>query len=700
VSFSNFLQRCLSWLISRPEEASVADSEGKSVSAPVHGAERSDEQIEQTAVEPIASGFTRSGRTAIEQAAATQAAATQATTAPTTDSPSAQSEDATKKNTNQFAQEESVEEVFEEQLISETLSVRALTMQRQVNQQRPVNELIVGMGALQAGELSLAHQQLSYALQTGEVDRDFIARVLIGSIDTHLGRAALFADRADDAQRLLEEGVRLGVPGGASRSIDLMMAEAERCTRLGQDREAIQRWQDIASLLGENTPEHVYRQLSEAYARNRESFGGTPEENKVWGDCHKYDVLEWLHKELEPKLYLEIGVDEGLSLARAKGPAIGIDPGPDLRLKVELPPTTKILPMSSDAFFRDHAVHMLHQKPDLVFIDGMHLFEFALRDFINVEKYSSPSTLVVIDDIYPCHPAQAKRRRKSNSWTGDVWKLQKILEQARPDLTLITLNSYTTGLLLIAGLDPDNKTLEHDYNYWVDRSFKDEEPPVNILARHGAIPSAHPTAVEFLARLRRANKNMLTSKDMTSSLCEVRSKHIEAQEKYWSSAESLAGMCLLKDAFTPVGECLGATEFQVFFPQVQEPTYREECSKKLRLSCNGEWVVLEVAIPFDSALFEHPLRIDPCGRKGSLEVDGGAIHLTYNKDKIYKFDLEAGDHIQFFGLVEKSKKNNLRVFRVINNDPQIYLKFQCTELQEIEWIKRENMFLTIKLRII
>jgi hypothetical protein len=483
-------------------------------------------------VEQTSSGQTADGRTAVPQT----------TIAQSTDSQSAQSEDAAQKNTDQSGQEEPAQEVFEDQLISETVSVRALTTQRQVKQQRPVNELIVGMGALQAGELSLAHQQLSYALQTGEVDRDFIARVLIGSIDTHLGRAALFADRADDAQRLLEEGVRLGVPGGASRSIDLMMAEAERCTRLGQDREAIQRWQDIASLLGENTPEHVYRQLSEAYARNRESFGGTPEENRVWGDCHKHDVLEWLHKELEPKLYLEIGVDEGLSLARAKGPAIGIDPRPDLKFKVELPSTTKILSMSSDAFFRDHAVHPLHQKPDLVFIDGMHLFEFSLRDFINVEKYSSPSTLVVIDDIYPCHPTQAKRRRKSNSWCGDVWKLQKILEQARPDLTLVTLNSYTTGLLLICGLDSDNRTLETEYDNWVERYATDEDPPLNIFARHGAIQSRNSLVAEIISGLKVAGGSN-SRRQVTELLSDNKARLKAIQEEYRGKAETRAAEC-------------------------------------------------------------------------------------------------------------------------------------------------------------
>ena len=37
----------------------------------------------------------------------------------------------------------------------------------------------------------------------------------------------------------------------------------------------------------------------------------------------------------------------------------------------------------------------------LAFIDGMHLFEFALRDFINTERHCSPKAVIVFDDILP-----------------------------------------------------------------------------------------------------------------------------------------------------------------------------------------------------------------------------------------------------------------------------------------------------------
>jgi len=163
----------------------------------------------------------------------------------------------------------------------------------------------------------------------------------------------------------------------------------------------------------------------------------------------------WLHRWLQPALYLEIGVDQGVSLACASGPAIGVDPRPELKLKAELPPTAHIVPSSSDAFFATQADALLHPAPELAFIDGMHLFEFALRDLLHTETHMAPWGLIVIDDIFPCHSVQAHRRRRSSSWTGDVWKLLPILRQIRPDLTLLCLNAHTTGLLLIAGLDAD-----------------------------------------------------------------------------------------------------------------------------------------------------------------------------------------------------------------------------------------------------
>jgi hypothetical protein len=158
--------------------------------------------------------------------------------------------------------------------------------------------------------------------------------------------------------------------------------------------------------------------------------------------------------------------------------------------------------MSSDAFFRDCAEKELKVEPDLAFIDGMHLFEFALRDFMNLEKYAAPYTLVGIDDIFPCHIIQAERRRQSSAWTGDVWKIIPVLEKYRPDLTLITLRCSTTGLLLISGLNPENRALEDHYDEIVTEYQADLPLPDKYLQRTDSIASDHSVVDVLMSILR------------------------------------------------------------------------------------------------------------------------------------------------------------------------------------------------------
>ncbi|MCP9886297.1 class I SAM-dependent methyltransferase [Synechococcus sp. ATX 2A4] len=350
----------------------------------------------------------------------------------------------------------------------------------------------------------------------------------------HLGRAFLMADKPDSALDHFHAALDHHLPGGIDHHIPLLIDEAARCVAAGDHREAIQRWQDIAALLAEKTPEWIYHRLGEAYAANKEGFGGSPEENTLWGDCSKHDLLAWFNSVLQPKLYLEIGVDEGVSLACASGPAIGVDPRPQLRLSVDPGVKARIVTSSSDAFFTSQAEKLLQPSPELAFIDGMHLFEFALRDFINTERHMAPWGLVVIDDIYPCHPVQARRRRTTGAWTGDVWKLLPVLRSHRHDLTLLCLNAHTTGLLLIAGLDAHNIQLNNVYEEVVREYRPIAEPPDKVLDRHGAIPSNHPLVLELLQLLRHARRKCWDGVQIQSALAPL-NKRIAAE------ADSLRG---------------------------------------------------------------------------------------------------------------------------------------------------------------
>jgi SAM-dependent methyltransferase len=227
---------------------------------------------------------------------------------------------------------------------------------------------------------------------------------------------------------------------------------------------------------------------------------GTPEQEAVKGEIRYTEILDRLHRELAPAHYLEIGVRHGASLALARGTATGVDPAPALDL-AQLPPTTTILPFTSDDFFARHANGI---KPDFCFIDGMHLFEYALRDFMNMERRAAPGAVVVIDDVFPNHPVQALRERSTRVWTGDVWRFVEILRKSRPDLFLMTLDVAPTGLLLVAGLDPANRVLWDAYNPVVRGAHALAGPPQSVIERQGAADPKGAVVSRVIEALKRA----------------------------------------------------------------------------------------------------------------------------------------------------------------------------------------------------
>jgi hypothetical protein len=174
-----------------------------------------------------------------------------------------------------------------------------------------------------------------------------------------------------------------------------------------------------------------------------------------------YELLERIHSFLKPRTYVEIGIRQGHSLRLAKTAvaSVGIDPAPAL----EEPPRrgARIFPMTSDDFFARHdlSVELGRQTVDLAFVDGMHLFEFALRDFINLEKFCHPDSTILVHDCFPVDRASATRERATQVWSGDVWKLIVCLKKYRPDLLICTVDVPPTGLGIIRSLDPRSTTL-------------------------------------------------------------------------------------------------------------------------------------------------------------------------------------------------------------------------------------------------
>jgi hypothetical protein len=175
-------------------------------------------------------------------------------------------------------------------------------------------------------------------------------------------------------------------------------------------------------------------------------------------------ILDGIQQRLRPRTYAEIGVRFGTSLRLALPGTrcVGIDPAADVRYPV--PRGTQIFSSTSDDFFARHDLrHVLGDMPlDVGFIDGMHLFEFALRDFVNFERAATPDSVILVHDCYPIDAATATRERSTRLWSGDVWKLTLLLKDIRPDLSIATIDAAPTGLAIITNLDPDSKVLADD----------------------------------------------------------------------------------------------------------------------------------------------------------------------------------------------------------------------------------------------
>jgi hypothetical protein len=231
------------------------------------------------------------------------------------------------------------------------------------------------------------------------------------------------------------------------------------------------------------------------------AFDAPPEAETTRGAASYLDTLGRLHRALNPRLYLEIGIRHGRSLALATGAAVGVDPAPEPT--APLPPQATVFRMTSDCFFDRCAGTALSGGVDLAFIDGMHRIEFVLRDLINVERHARPCLVAAIDDVMPSHPIQAERMRRSRVWCGDVWKIAYCLARYRPDLLMLRIDAEPAGLLLVAGFDPNQRILRDLYNPIV-RELTEAAPaevPRQVLDREGALAPFDPRIEGLLALL-------------------------------------------------------------------------------------------------------------------------------------------------------------------------------------------------------
>ncbi|HEV8097177.1 MAG TPA: class I SAM-dependent methyltransferase [Burkholderiales bacterium] len=261
-------------------------------------------------------------------------------------------------------------------------------------------------------------------------------------------RAAATASQAGDHRMAL--GLLTNLVRAQPESLELQLRAAVAEYNLGDGQGAAKRCEEAIARSGDRDPSALMWLLTRLRLPGPSSA----------------EVLSAIHNWLRPRTYVEIGVAEGnsLLLVLPGTRAIGVDPAPAITRP--LPPDTTVYAEKSDDFFASRDVRgLLGGLPvEMAFIDGMHLFEFALRDFMNLERYCTPGSTILFDDSLPFDRRSADRNRTTDFWTGDVWRVIPALKKYRPDLRIHTIAASPTGLCLVRGLDPASRVIAENYD--------------------------------------------------------------------------------------------------------------------------------------------------------------------------------------------------------------------------------------------
>lgn len=184
------------------------------------------------------------------------------------------------------------------------------------------------------------------------------------------------------------------------------------------------------------------------------------------------EVIQYLINKKKYKRYLEIGVFNGEVFFKTKAPyKYAVDPAfrfvVETKYKMMLKNLSnvnaKYFTKTSDDFFKEDAASLFSKKKiDICFIDGMHEFDFVLRDTINCLKFLDENGVIILHD---CNPLTAeaevsyeewKKRDLAGEWNGDVWKIIVYLKSLRDDVNVFTLDT-DQGLGIITKGTPQTK---------------------------------------------------------------------------------------------------------------------------------------------------------------------------------------------------------------------------------------------------
>ncbi|MBS1530162.1 MAG: class I SAM-dependent methyltransferase, partial [Bacteroidetes bacterium] len=175
--------------------------------------------------------------------------------------------------------------------------------------------------------------------------------------------------------------------------------------------------------------------------------------------------------------YLEIGVETGYCFFKIKAAKkIAVDPDFIIKWTKKLKAYRRnpanfnniFFELTSDDFFEQKAGYINKIGGlDVVFIDGLHLYEQVLKDVDNALKFLNEGGVILVHDCNPLSEVASVRAYTTSevaqmnlpgwdgSWNGDVWKAIVKLRSERDDLNIAVYNT-DHGVGVITKGQPDD----------------------------------------------------------------------------------------------------------------------------------------------------------------------------------------------------------------------------------------------------
>lgn len=230
---------------------------------------------------------------------------------------------------------------------------------------------------------------------------------------------------------------------------------------------------------------------------NDNEIAATPEGARK---VRRWQVMRRLVNLYDAPRYLEIGVCQGKTFDKVPAPRkVAVDPAFrfDHAAMAQAHPEAAYYPVPSDDYFGSYADPK--DEFDVVYLDGLHVYDQTLRDLLNALERLQPRGVIVIDDTRPSTYISAMRDHRESyrervrvgstnkEWMGDVFKVVYFIQAFCPYLRYATIANNHGQTVVWRGTR--DEAPRFNLSGIVDLTFEDftESLDVMRLKRFGAI---------------------------------------------------------------------------------------------------------------------------------------------------------------------------------------------------------------------